>query len=113
MNSAVLENLSVIVHGSTIGSHRWQKTGTNSCLVQQNSLQNLSQESNPFTTECHDVEYSHSRAAGYLKIGWRTNISHMDKSQSSSEYYYCLYWAHALIGHYLTTGSMRLLKICT
>ena len=28
----------------------------------------------------------------------------MDNSQSSSEYYYRLYWAHALTRHYLTTG---------
>ena len=28
----------------------------------------------------------------------------MENPQSSSEYYYCLYWAHALIRHYLTTG---------
>ena len=28
----------------------------------------------------------------------------VDNSQSSSEYYYRLYWAHALIRHYLTTG---------
>ena len=27
MNSAILENSSVIVHGNMIGSHRWQKTG--------------------------------------------------------------------------------------
>ena len=28
----------------------------------------------------------------------------VDKSRSSSEYYHRLYWAHALIRHYLTTG---------
>ena len=32
MNSAILENSSVIVHGSMIGSHRWQKTVGNSRL---------------------------------------------------------------------------------
>ena len=30
----------------------------------------------PVTIECHDVKYGRSHAAGYLKIGWRTNISH-------------------------------------
>ena len=27
----------------------------------------------------------------------------VDKSQSNGEYYYHLYWAHALTRHYLTT----------
>ena len=35
----------------------------NSLLVQRNSLQKVS---NPVTIERHNVEYSHSRAAGYL-----------------------------------------------
>ena len=73
MNSAILENSSVIVHGSMIGSHRWQKTVENSHLfrfdIEAKSLTHLN-------TERHGVEYSHSRAAGYLKIGWRTNASH-------------------------------------
>ena len=31
-NSAILENSTAIVHGSMIGSYRWQKTVENSCL---------------------------------------------------------------------------------
>ena len=44
----------------------------------------------------------------------------VDNSQSSGEYYCCLYWTHALIRHYLTTGSkyalikdMHLISMCT
>ena len=33
----------------------------------------------------------------------------MDKSQLSGEYYYRLYWAHALISYYLTTGRKYVL----
>ena len=33
----------------------------------------------------------------------------VDNSQSSCEYYYCFYWAHALIRRYLTTGRKYVL----
>ena len=38
-------------------------------------------------------------------VGERILAMHgVDNSRSSSEYYYHLYWAHALIRQYLTTG---------
>ena len=103
MNSAILEISSVIVHGSMIGSHCWQKAvGKIAVFFVSQSRSRVRSVS----IEHHSVEYGHSCAAGYLKIGWRTNVAmhSMDKSRSSGEYYYRLYWVHALIRHYLTTG---------
>ena len=37
-------------------------------------------------------------------INYNQAMHIVDNSRSSSEYYYCLYWVHVLIGHYLTTG---------
>ena len=65
MNSAILENSSVIVHGS----HRWQETGKVGVLFNEThfKVEDI-KESDPVTIEHHDVEYSHSHAPGYLKV---------------------------------------------
>ena len=63
-----------------IGSHRWQKTMEK---LPSFSLRSRGQESDPILTECQGVEYSYSRAAGYLKIGWRTNTGHAYSGQLS------------------------------
>ena len=57
--------------------------------------------------EHHDVEYRYSRVADIiLQIGWETNTSHAECRQLdlAVNLYCCLYWAHALIRHYLRTG---------
>ena len=45
-------------------------------IVFKFSFRSRDQESDPVPIERHGVEYSHSHAADYLKIGWRTNASH-------------------------------------
>ena len=65
-NSVSLENSSAVVHRRMIRSHRWIKWP--SCLM----ILTLELE---VTKERYDVEYSHSRVVGYLKIGWRINFS--------------------------------------
>ena len=81
MNSVILENSSVIVHGSMIGSYRWQKTGKIVILFGETHFE--VEVKSPVTIECHDVECSHSHAAGYLKTGWRTNILAMHSVDKS------------------------------
>ena len=47
MNSAILEDSFVIVHGSMTGSHRWQKTAKNGRLVRRDSLRSQGQDFDP------------------------------------------------------------------
>ena len=54
---------------SMIGSHHWKKTGKIADFFGE-SLFGQGQESEPASVEHRSVEYSRSRAAGYLKIGW-------------------------------------------
>ena len=62
----------------------------------------------PVPKELHNVEYKHSRVADIiLQVGWETSTSHAVCGQLSiiAVNIYCrLYWAHALITHYLRTG---------
>ena len=99
---------SIIVRGSMIGSHHWKKAVENSRFLWRDSLRSGGQESGSISVEDRSVEYSWSRAAGYLKIGRITKLAmqSMDNCRSNGEYYcrFLNYWVYALIRQYLTTG---------
>ena len=58
--------------------------------------------------EHHDIQYRHSRVADILqnRLGDKHYNSHAECGQLDLvvNIYYRLYWAHALIRHYSTTG---------
>ena len=56
MNTAILGLSSLIVHGSMIGSHRWEKTGKIADFFSKTRF-GQGQESEPISLEHHSVEY--------------------------------------------------------
>ena len=78
MNSAIIEKLLFISHGTMIGG---QNPWKNSRIV--TSPRDSLRRTVPVPKEHHHVEYRHSRVADILQIGWETNTSYAECGQLS------------------------------